>query len=47
MGAVFAHGANLEGKSILVVDERPDIMGNVYTKKVDETNFHKYGVNIF
>ena len=32
-GAVFAHEAKARGKSVLVVDKRPNIAGNVYTEK--------------
>ena len=30
-GAIFAHEAKAKGKSVLVVDKRPNIAGNVYT----------------
>ena len=30
-GAVFAHEAKKCGKSVLVIDKRPTIAGNVYT----------------
>lgn len=46
-GAVFAHEAKKAGKSVLVVDKRPNIAGNVYTEKVEGINFHKYGAHIF
>lgn len=32
-GAIFAHEAKVKGKSVLVVDKRPNIAGNVYTEK--------------
>ena len=32
-GAVFAHEANARGRSVLVVERRPNIAGNVYTEK--------------
>ena len=32
-GAIFAHEAKAKGKSVLVVDKRPNIAGNVYTEK--------------
>ena len=46
-GAVFAHEAKKAGKSVLVVDKRPHIAGNVYTEKVEGINVHKYGAHIF
>lgn len=46
-GAVFAHEANKKGKSVLVIDKRPNIAGNVYTEEVEGINVHKYGAHIF
>ncbi len=46
-GAVFAHEAKKAGKSVLVVDKRPHIAGNVYTEKIEGINVHKYGAHIF
>lgn len=46
-GAVFAHKAKSQGKSVLVIDKRLNIAGNVYTEKVEGINFHKYGAHIF
>ncbi len=46
-GAVFAHEAKKAGKSCLVIDKRDHIAGNVYTKKVNGINVHKYGAHIF
>ena len=46
-GAVFAQQAKEVGKSVLVIDKRPNIAGNVYTEKVEGINFHKYGAHIF
>lgn len=46
-GAVFAHEAKAHGKSVLVIDKREHIAGNVYTEKVEGINFHKYGAHIF
>ena len=45
--ATFAREAKNRGKSILVIDKRPNIAGNVYTEKVEEINVHKYGAHIF
>jgi UDP-galactopyranose mutase len=46
-GAVFAHEAIKRGKSVLVVDKRNHIAGNVYTENVGGINVHKYGAHIF
>ena len=46
-GSVFAHEANAHGKSVLVIDKRPNIAGNIYTEKVEGINVHKYGAHIF
>lgn len=46
-GAVFAHEAKRHGKSVLVVDKREHIGGNVYTEKIESINVHKYGAHIF
>lgn len=46
-GAIFAHEAKNHGKSVLVVDKRPNIAGNIYTESVEGINVHKYGAHIF
>ena len=46
-GAVFAHEAKKAGKSVLVIDKRPNIAGNVYTEDVEKIHVHKYGAHIF
>ena len=46
-GAIFAHEAKKKGKSVLVVDKRPNIAGNVYTEDVEGIHVHKYGAHIF
>lgn len=46
-GAVFAHEAKKAGKSVLVVDQRPHIGGNVYTQEIEGINVHQYGAHIF
>lgn len=46
-GAVFAQQARIHGKSVLVIDKRPNIGGNVYTEKIEGINVHKYGAHIF
>ena len=46
-GAIFAHEAKKAGKSVLVIDKRPNIAGNVYTEDVEGIQVHKYGAHIF
>lgn len=46
-GAVFAHEAKKHGKSVLVIDKRTHIAGNVYTKEVEGIQVHEYGAHIF
>lgn len=46
-GATFAQQAHAAGKSVLVIDKRPHIAGNVYTERVEGINVHKYGAHIF
>ncbi|MBQ1441712.1 MAG: UDP-galactopyranose mutase [Clostridia bacterium] len=46
-GAVFAHEAKAHGKSVLIVDKRPNIAGNVYTENTEGINVHVYGAHIF
>ncbi len=46
-GAVFAHEARAKGKSVLVIDKRDHVAGNVYTEEIEGINVHKYGAHIF
>lgn len=46
-GAVFAHEAKAKGKSVLVIDKRSHIAGNVYTEEIEGIHVHKYGAHIF
>ena len=46
-GAVFAQQAKAMGKSVLVIDKRPNIAGNIYTENIEGINVHKYGAHIF
>ena len=46
-GAVFAQQAKERGKSVLVIDRRPHIAGNVYTETVEGIHVHRYGAHIF
>ena len=46
-GATIAQQAKKAGKSVLVIDKRPNVGGNIYTEKVESINVHKYGAHIF
>lgn len=46
-GSVFAHEARKAGKSVLVVEKRPNIAGNIYTEDIEGIHVHKYGAHIF
>lgn len=46
-GAVFARQAKERGKSVLMIDKRPHIAGNVYTEETEGIQVHKYGAHIF
>ena len=46
-GSVFARQATDAGKSVLVIDKRDHIGGNIYTEEVEGIQVHKYGAHIF
>lgn len=46
-GAIFAHEAKERGKSVLVIEKRPNIAGNIYTENIENIHVHKYGAHIF
>ncbi len=46
-GSVFAREASRAGKSVLVIDKRPHIAGNVYCRDVERIHVHEYGAHIF
>lgn len=46
-GAVFAQQVKTAGKSVLVIDKRLNIGGNIYTEDVEGIHVHKYGAHIF
>ena len=46
-GSIFAYEAKKRGKNCLVIDKRPHIGGNIYTKEVEGINVHEYGAHIF
>ena len=46
-GAVCARELTDVGKSVLVIDKRPHIAGNIFTYKLEGINVHQYGAHIF
>ena len=46
-GATFAHEARKAGKSVLVIDKRNHIAGNIYTEEQEKIIVHMYGAHIF
>jgi UDP-galactopyranose mutase len=46
-GATFARYAKDAGKSVLVIDKRDHIAGNIYTESIEGIQVHKYGAHIF
>lgn len=46
-GSIFAYEAHKAGKSVLVIEKRAHIGGNIYTKEVEGIQVHMYGAHIF
>ena len=46
-GAIFAREAHKRGKSVLVIDKRTHIAGNIYTEDISGIQVHTYGPHIF
>ena len=46
-GAVFAHEAQKKGKSVLFIEKRNHIGGNIYCELQEDILVHKYGAHIF
>lgn len=46
-GSTFAQQAKEKGKSVLVIDKRNHIAGNVYTHRINGINVHIYGCHIW
>ena len=46
-GATFAYKAKQAGKSVLLIEKRKQLGGNVYCEKIEGINIHKYGAHIF
>jgi UDP-galactopyranose mutase len=46
-GSTLAQQAREAGKTVLVIDKRDHVAGNVYTKEVEGIHVHQYGAHIF
>jgi len=46
-GATFAERMTKLGKSVLIVDKREHIAGNIYTEEIENIHVHRYGAHIF
>lgn len=46
-GSTFAQKAMEAGKSVLVIDKRSHVGGNIYTENIENIQVHKYGAHIF
>ncbi|MGL5771968.1 MAG: UDP-galactopyranose mutase [Bacteroidales bacterium] len=46
-GAMFAYKAMQVGKSVMVIDKRAHIGGNLYCENIEDIQVHKYGAHIF
>lgn len=46
-GSLIAYKAKLAGKSVLVIDKRSHVGGNLYCEEIEGIQVHKYGPHIF
>ena len=46
-GSVFAHEMNRRGRACLLIDQRKNIGGNIYTCEEQGIQVHKYGAHFF
>lgn len=46
-GSTFAHLAKQQNKSVLVIDRRSQLGGNLFCENIEGINIHKYGAHIF
>ena len=46
-GAIFAHEARRHEKSVLVIDKRRHLAGNIFTEDTEGIPIHTYGPHIF
>ena len=47
MGAMMAYKAKHAGKTVLVIDKRSHVGGNLYCENIESINVHRYGPHIF
>lgn len=46
-GSILAYRAKKAGKSVLVIEKRPHLGGNLYCEEIEGIQVHKYGPHIF
>lgn len=46
-GALYAYFARKAGNSVLVIEKRPHVGGNMYCENIEGINVHRYGPHIF
>lgn len=46
-GVTAAHELRRQGKSVLVIEKRNHVGGNIYTENIEGIQVHKYGAHIF
>ena len=46
-GSVFSYEMGKKGKKCLVIDKRPHVAGNIYTRNLRGIQVHEYGAHIF
>lgn len=46
-GAIWAYEAKKAGKTCFVLERRPQVGGNIYTKEIEGIQVHQYGAHIF
>ena len=46
-GSLIAYKVKQSGKSVLVIDKRPQVGGNLYCEEIEGIQVHKYGPHIF
>lgn len=46
-GSLIAYKVKQTGKSVLVIDKRPQVGGNLYCEEIEGIQVHKYGPHIF
>lgn len=46
-GSLIAYKAKQAGRSVIVIDKRPQVGGNLYCEEIEGIQVHKYGPHIF